>query len=189
MLLRSNYNKCSRGYIKSALLFVLLGCCTNGLGRWNQSGEFNQTWGNRKVEPDKYLTPELRLKVTQENFKIFHRNYNEITPDENTFTYFDPPYLLSNDCYQAKQWNEVEEQKFLAWVKTIKGKWAISNIITKNGRTNKYLEEFSKEYNLINLGKKYNAKVGGYKEGVKNESQEVLITNFDFNLTEEAINE
>ncbi|MFH0806060.1 MAG: Dam family site-specific DNA-(adenine-N6)-methyltransferase [Patescibacteria group bacterium] len=181
ILLRENYNKCNKGYIKSALLFVLLGCCTNNLGRWNGSGEFNQTWGSRKAEVLKYLTEELRLKITQENFKIFRRNYNEIISEENTFTYFDPPYLLSNDCYQAKQWDEMEEQKFLNWVKTIKGKWAISNIISKNGKINKYLEEFSKDYNLINLDKKYNAKVGGYKEGIKNESQEVLITNFEFN--------
>lgn len=188
-LIRSNYNSAPKSILKSVLLYVLLGSCTNNLGRFNTKNEFNQTWGQREVQYKKNLTEALRLKITQENFKIFHRNYNEINPDENTFTYFDPPYLLSNDCYQAKQWNEIEEQKFLNWVKTIKGKWAISNIISKNGRTNTYLEEFAKNYNLINLDKKYNAKVGGYKEGIKNESQEVLITNFPFNLTKEAINE
>jgi DNA adenine methylase Dam len=187
ILLRKSYNKCSRGVLKSALLYVLLGGCTNNLARWNSAGEFNQTWGNRRAILEDYLVIELKDKIGATNFNIFCRPYGEINPDKNTFVYLDPPYLLSNDCYTANSWDLESEESLLDWIKTLKCKWALSNIITKNDKTNTLLQNFGKEYNLINLTKKYNAKVGGYKKGIKNNSQEILVTNFEFNQNKEFL--
>ena len=185
-LLRTKYNESERGLLKSVLLYALLGACTNNLARWNSTGGFNQTWGQRRSIVDKYLTPELKNRITNPNFNIFYRPYHVIAPDVNTFVYLDPPYLLSNDCYIANSWGSEEEIRLLEWIKTLKCKWALSNIIIKNDKTNTLLQSFAVKYNCLNLTKKYNAKVGGYANGVKNESQEVLITNFDFNLMQEA---
>jgi len=184
--LRQRYNDCEKSILKSVLLFVLLGACTNNLARFNQSNEFNQTWGKRKAQPLKYLTNELRDKLNNINFNIYARSYDKIVGIENTFVYCDPPYLLSNDCYHAKEWDIKEERKFLDWLKTLECKWALSNIINKNGEINEALKTFANKYNLIQINKNYNAKVGGYSKDTKNITQEILVTNFDFKVEKEV---
>ncbi|MFA5048554.1 MAG: Dam family site-specific DNA-(adenine-N6)-methyltransferase [Patescibacteria group bacterium] len=176
--LRSKFNKLNHGVEKSALFHILLGSCTNGLARFNSKGEFNQTWGARCV---KHSLETLENQVKK--FTILLQSYEQTQIKDNTLLYLDPPYLLSNDCYTAKGWNEKEEEKFLNWVSTMNCKWALSNIISKDSRKNELLQSFGKMYNVYYLSKKYNAKVGGYSDDkTKHQAQEVLITNFEAKL-------
>ena len=175
--IRAKFNSLNSSIEKSALFHILLGSCTNNLARFNLKGEFNQTWGRRCV---KHSLESLESKVSK--FNILFQSYDKTKVNENTLLYLDPPYLLSNDCYTAGSWDNKEEEKFLNWLSTIKSKWCLSNIITKGNKENILLKEFAKNYNLYYLSKKYNAKVGGYSDKSKHQSQEVLITNFEVNL-------
>jgi len=176
--LRSKFNKLEQGIQKSALFHILLGSCTNGLARFNSKGEFNQTWGARHV---KHSLENLESQV--QKFNIILQSYEQTKIKDNTLLYLDPPYLLSNDCYTAKKWDEKEEEKFLNWLSAMNCKWALSNIISKDVRRNELLQSFGKMYNIYYLNKKYNAKVGGYSDNkTKHQMQEVLITNFEVDL-------
>lgn len=186
--LRAKFNSLESSIEKSALFHILLGSCTNGLARFNSKGEFNQTWGRRCVHHSLESLESLESQV--QKFNILLQSYEKTNVDNETLLYLDPPYLLSNDCYTAKGWNEQNEVDFLNWLSTIKTKWCLSNIITKDTRINEFLHSFGKMYNIYYLSKKYNAKVGGYSDNLKkHQSQEVLITNFDvdFNLDKQAI--
>lgn len=182
--IRLKFNQLSQCVEKSALFHILLGSCTNGLARFNLKGEFNQTWGNRH---NKHTLDNLdkRLQTTQIKFQ----GYEQTEVNEDTLLYLDPPYLLSNDCYTANSWGRKEEDTFLLWLSTIKSKWCLSNIITKGDKTNDLLKEFAKKFHIYYLSKKYNAKVGGYKNKEDHQSQEVLVTNFpvNFDKKEESV--
>ncbi len=81
-------------------LWALILSCTSNMMRFNQSFKFNQTWGKRqwnnntdkKVEEWTKLTRQYLDKITFSN-----KNFNDVSINENTFYYIDPPYGYIKD--------------------------------------------------------------------------------------------
>jgi DNA adenine methylase len=84
--------------IKIAARFLYLNkTCYNGLYRVNRKGEFNTPMGSYK-NPD--VVQEKNLKLCQTALQIANINYwqfDQITPKEGDFVYFDPPYHPISD--------------------------------------------------------------------------------------------
>ena len=99
--------------------------------------------------------------------------------------YFDPPYLITQAPYNAT-WTENDEIDLLKKLDELnkKGyKFALSNVIESNGKTNEILKKWAKKYNIIYLNRKYLN--SNYRKKNITIAQEVLITNY----SEEEIND
>lgn len=122
---------------KNPLLFMaVLSCCTNNMIRYNMSGGFNQTWGQRKFNKNM----EKKLREFRERIhykKIFFQsesfiNYEKI---DNALFLIDPPYIISGNTYGI--WNEHHENSLYAWMKDVR--FVMTNYIRRGALTNDIL--------------------------------------------------
>ena len=162
-------------------LFALIVFGFNHYIRFNSNGLYNVPVG--KVD----YTASLREKTEQytnglKNKKITISNKDfrdkSLYKDLNALYYFDPPYLITLAPYNA-MWNEKDEKDLLYLLDELnkKGvKFALSNVIESNGKTNYLLKEWSKKYNIIYLNRKYLN--SNYRKKNITIAQEVLITNY-----------
>ena len=162
-------------------LFALIVFGFNHYIRFNSKGLYNVPVG--KVD----YTASLREKTEQytnglKNKKITISNKDfrdkSIYKDLDALYYFDPPYLITLAPYNA-MWNEKDEKDLLDLLDELnkKGvKFALSNVIESNGKTNYLLKEWSKKYNIIYLNRKYLN--SNYRKKNITIAQEVLITNY-----------
>ena len=97
--------------------------------------------------------------------------------------YCDPPYLISGAVYQDgkrgfKGWNQQDDIDLYNLLDDLNSKnikFALSNMIYSKGKSNDYLIEWSKKYNVNYLNANYNTNYQRTKEG---KDIEVLITNY-----------
>jgi DNA adenine methylase len=122
---RTKFNSTKNG---KDLLF-LSRTCTNGIIRFNKSGEFNNSLhlSRRGMKPDKFKSIVFdwfeNLKTTHFFCDDFCQFENEI--NKNDFLYLDPPYFNSRNRYT----NNLEPDKlfnFLETANNIGSKWALS---------------------------------------------------------------
>lgn len=162
-------------------LFVLIIYGFNHYIRFNSKGIYNVPVG--KVD----YSASLRMKTIgyanafkEKNIKIFNydfRNY-ELYKDSNAIYYFDPPYLITSAPYN-KSWSTKDEKDLLCLLDSLDKraiKFALSNVIYSNGKTNTILKEWSKKYNVHKLNRKYLN--SNYRKKNITIAQEVLITNY-----------
>ena len=146
--LKKEYNKCKR----IDMLFVLILYGFNQQIRYNSKGEFNIPAGKfywNEYHKKKILDFILKRKnkdVRTEclDFEEFLNSIEKYLNKDNTFIYFDPPYLLSNATYN-NLWKEEDEKRLINYLQklTDKGfKWCLSNVLSSKGKTNKLLNEF-----------------------------------------------
>lgn len=131
--------------------------------RFNKKGEFNMpfgrnaAWFNPKLENNfinfANVISDKKFEFTNISFEDF--NLDNLT--KNDFVYLDPPYLLSNACYNESRggtdggWTEEKEYKLLALCDKLneKGiKFALSNVLEHKGLKNEILQEWGKKYNI-----------------------------------------
>ena len=185
----SKYNKVPFGELKDDYnknptvdkLFALIIFGFNHYIRFNNSGLYNVPVGKvdystslrDKTEEYTKIFKEKKVKITNYDF----RN-KKLYKDETALYYFDPPYLITQAPYNIS-WSEDDEKDLLKLLDSLneKGiKFALSNVIESNGKTNYLLKEWSKKYNIHFLNRKYlNA---NYRKKNITIAQEVLITNF-----------
>ena len=181
---RDPYNKLKNDYNDKPSvdkLFALIVFGFNHYIRFNSKGLFNVPVG--KVD----YTASLREKTEQytnglknKNITITNKDFRDKTlyKDLKALYYFDPPYLITLAPYNA-MWNENDEKDLLNLLDELdkKGvKFALSNVIESNGKTNYLLKEWSKKYNVIYLNRKYLN--SNYRKKNITIAQEVLITNY-----------
>lgn len=170
------------------LLFPIICYCYNNQIRFNSKWEFNRHFGLNRSSFNDNIKNNLilmldNLKNKNINFKcedVFNINYNNFNPE--MFVYIDPPYLITQADYsiQAK-WNEEKEIKLLNILDNLSTKnikFALSNVFKINNKTNDILIEWSKKYNVHHLSYDYNNSNASKKDKNKNNTIEVLITNY-----------
>ncbi len=162
-------------------LFALIVFGFNHYIRFNSKGLYNVPVG--KVD----YTASLRKKTEQYEIALSNRKITismkdfrdkSLYKNPKALYYFDPPYLITLAPYNAL-WNEKDEKDLLNLLDNLdkKGiKFALSNVIESNGKTNYILKEWSKKYNIIYLNRKYLN--SNYRKKNITIAQEVLIINY-----------
>lgn len=180
---RNYYNSFPSDKRDSKLLYAVILYGFNQQIRFNGSHDFNNPvgmrWFNDKVL-EKMISFSRVIKEKNIHFesKDYHELYYEI--DKNTFTYLDPPYMLTNGSYNDGKrgfhgWNAETEKKFFDFVDKLndKGKhFMISYVSEHKGKFNKQLDDWVK---------KGNYKIIHVDPILGNSRKEILITNYNKN--------
>jgi len=105
----------------SDLLF-LSRTCVNGLIRFNQNGEFNNSLHHSRkgINPDRLEAIIYNLSEIIKNYDFCSQDYNEIlkTVKKDDFVYLDPPYFYTKGRYIEK----IDHEKFLEFLKSLNKK-------------------------------------------------------------------
>ena len=87
------------------VFFFIMRTTTNGMPRYNQKGEFNNSFHVTRngIKPEllKPILTEWSEKLRKNNVKFVHRSYEEILGEvkEGDFIYMDPPYFNTKGMY------------------------------------------------------------------------------------------
>jgi DNA adenine methylase len=162
-------------------LYVLLIYGFNRMLRFNSSGNFNLPVGN--VDLNQNVINALKdyfSFVENKSLKLSNLDYidfiSQIDIDNNDFIYLDPPYLISSSEYN-KLWNEEEETRLLKFLDNLNKKnvkWAISNMIENNNKTNEMFSNWMLDYNVNFIKSNYIS----FNNNTIKPIKEVLITNY-----------
>lgn len=180
MHLRDYYNKNPDNLY---LLYILLIYGFNHFLRFNLKGKFNLPVGN--VDFNKNVKKALdnyfqfmslsNVIFTEMDYKDFIKQQKF---EDDSFIYFDPPYLVSMSEYN-KLWDvkdEIELYKYIDLLNDMGVNFGISNMISHKGRRNVIFEEWSSKYITIEIESNY---ISYHDNTKKNNSREVFVTNYD----------
>ena len=98
---RSLYNKTHDPLV----FFFIMRTTTNGMPRYNNKGEFNNSFHITRngIKPEllKPILYEWSEKLRNNNVEFFHRSYEDIVTEikEGDFLYLDPPYFNTKGMY------------------------------------------------------------------------------------------
>ncbi len=200
-----NYNK--EGYLKlrdyfnssvmdantrSIYLLVLLSYCFNNDIRFNSAGKFNMPVG--KTDFNVSIRDKLhsfKLGTKNKNIKFYFADFavvKEFDLGDTDFVYCDPPYLITNAVYNSantqnnQSWGEQQEKALLATLEYLHNngvKFALSNVLSKEGRTNDILLAWIKKhkFNVIDIDYHYRSSSYNKKNRQSNE-REVVVLNY-----------
>lgn len=167
-------------------LYVLIVFSFNNQIRFNSKDEFNLPVGKRdfnlkmQKKLEKFISVSKQIEFSNKSFEQFKIDDFK----ENDFVYCDPPYLITCATYNEKNaWTEIEEKKLLEYLDSLNEKnikFALSNVLESNGKSNDILKEWLKNhsnYKCHHLSFSY--KNSNYqKKQISNITDEVLITNY-----------
>jgi len=188
--LRDFFNKTNfeRYDIKSLHLYVLLMFCFNNDLRFNSKDQFNMPIGKtdfNKNKKQKLLSFKDGTKDKDIVFRMADFNIlRELNHENNSFVYIDPPYLITTATYtESNGWNDVSEQELLdclTYLDQQNVKFALSNVLEKNGAKNTLLEKWikKKDFNIIDINNHYSSASYNKKNRYASE-REILVTNYD----------
>lgn len=162
-------------------LFVLLIYGFNHYLRFNSRGLFNVPVGKVDFSQSIYNA----LKSFEEKFNclsisFFNKDFRDksLYLYDNAIYYFDPPYLITNAPYN-QGWCEKDEYSLLSLLDSLNDsgkKFALSNVFLSNGKENKILKEWAKNYHIHFLNRQY--RNSNYQKINVTDTIEVLITNY-----------
>jgi DNA adenine methylase Dam len=194
---KEDYNKLRDSYNNHNTpekLFALILSCNSNLMRFNQKGEFNQTWGRRQFNSS-----------TQEKINIFidnvspHKNkisfssqhFNNIKINKPTMVYLDPPYGFIEDKYgnilnkqiseagynsTYKKEDDIQLYNYCKELHKNGSSFMLSGLLEHDGKKSWLLNQLIRDgFNYKELYFDYN-KVS--KKG-KKESKEIIIINYE----------
>lgn len=185
-------------------LFVLTAYSFNHQIRFNNSHLFNNPFGRDRSSFNNRMRNNLidfldKLAVSDASFSCGSFDgfdLSELT--EEDFLYCDPPYLITTGTYNDGKrgfsgWNEGEERKLLSLLKTVDEnglRFALSNVLIHKGKTNDILIEWVNEnkYNVFHLNKDYSNSNYHTIDRGKTASDEVLITNYEPEISQPTLN-
>lgn len=188
---RDEYNNSENlSEVERATMFIFLNkTCFNGLYRVNKKGKFNVPWGKRgkvsifdeqNIRNISRLLNEKKVLILCEDYKevIYKARYSAVR-EENTFCYFDPPYLPVSDtsdftAYTKEGFGKEETDElfaalnFLNTTQTVD--WMLSNSDTE------YTITSLEDYNIQTVSARRNINSDGNKRGKINE---LIIRNYE----------
>ncbi|MBP5621174.1 MAG: DNA adenine methylase [Thermoguttaceae bacterium] len=188
--LRDDYNNNrERDSYRSIMLYVLIVYSFNNQIRFNKKNEFNLPVGkrdfNRKMQR-KLLDFVERLQTgnyefSNKSFKYF--DTSNLGKDD--FIYADPPYLITCATYNDQiGWNWEKELQLLQFLDSVDAcgiRFALSNVLSSEGKTNRLLnnwvERNAVRYFVHHLDFNY-SNSSYHKKDKTTGSDEVLITNY-----------
>ena len=165
------------------LLYTVILYGFNQQIRFNGDHDFNNPVGMRWFN-DKVLEKMISFSrvIKEKNILIESKDYHELfyEIDKNTFTYLDPPYMLTNGSYNDGKrgfhgWNSETEKKLFSFADRLNDEsrpFMISYVLEHNGKFNEQLDAWIKKrgYKIIIVD-----------PSLGNNRKEILITNFDKN--------
>lgn len=160
--------------------FVLILFAFNHLVRFNASGFYNVPVGKMDFSQSLYNKTIDFIKLLQSKNIIFscYDFKDELLYKGGDFFYFDPPYLITQAPYNAN-WDTKDEKDLYEILDDLhsKGKkFALSNVLQSNGKSNDLLKNWSKKYSIIPIKRQYQN--ANYQRKNLSQSLEVLITNY-----------
>ncbi len=177
------FNKLKKDYNKQPSVELLFALVVYG---FNHYIRFNSAWlYNVPVWKVDYTT-SLRKKTIEYSEALKSKDITFFDTDfrdkklyvYDGFYYFDPPYLITQAPYSAT-WGETEEKDLLKILDKLDKKWlkfALSNVIEGNWKSNEILKKWAKKYKIHYLNRRYlNA---NYRKKNITIAKEVLITNY-----------
>lgn len=173
-------------------LFILICYSFNFQMRFNNSQQYNSSFGYEASTMNDNIRNNINLFVNQIHSKdvVFQsKDFREVDLNqltENDIVYCDPPYLISGAVYQDgkrgfKGWNQQDDIDLYNLLDDLNSKgirFALSNMIYSKNRSNDYLIEWSKKYNVNYLKANYNT---NYQRDMSGKDVEVLVTNYKLN--------
>ena len=201
-----NYNKSGyeklRNYFNSTImdagtrsiyLLVLLSYCFNNDIRFNSAGKFNMPIG--KTDFNASIRGKLhsfKEGIKNKNIKFYFSDFSvvkEFELSQNDFVYCDPPYLITNAVYNSANtqnndsWTDSQEDKLLNTLEYLHNngvKFALSNVLSKEGKENKILTEWIKKHKFRVIDIEYHYRSSSYhKKNRQSNEREVLVLNYD----------
>lgn len=187
--LRTEYNllKNKNSYKANIMLYTLMVYAFNNDIRFNANGEFNLPVGKtdfNKNNLNKLINYNNRAKEISYEFicsdftdkKVKEKIFNA------DFVYCDPPYLITTAVYNENNgWTEKNEENLLELLSEINSrniKFALSNVLKKEGKTNILLEEWIKENKFKKNNINYHYRSSSYNKKNRNSNEEeILVTN------------
>lgn len=170
-------------------LFLLICYGFNHQLRFNNSGEFNNPFGENRSSYNESIEQNLiawypRLQGMEFVAHNFHDlNLEQLIPGD--FVYADPPYLISCGSYNDGKrgfegWSETDDLDLFAILDGLNNRqvnFALSNVIEHKGMENTQLNIWRKKYNTHFLNANYeNSSYQFRNRGTR--TVEVLITNY-----------
>ena len=183
--IRNDYN---RGEQSWHMFYAMLTNAFNYQIRFNKNGEYNMPFGRNRS----YFNPTLKSRfvkfidrLNNINIEFLNKDFRYLEPKElndKDFVYFDPPYLVTCAAYNEKdgwnQQNDIDLMNLCDRLNDNNVKFAISNVFENKGKSNDMLKEWSNKYNVYHLNNTYANCNYHTKDKSKNNTDEVLITNY-----------
>lgn len=175
-------------YTRAFYLFVLIVYCFNNDIRFNSAGKFNMPIG--KTDFNGSIRDKLssfKKGTNNKNIKFYLADFSivkEFELTENDFVYVDPPYLITDAVYnETSGWNEDQERKLLEtldFLNSTRVRFALSNVLSKEGRTNEILSKWIKKnhFKVVDIDYHYRSSSYNKKNRQANE-REVLVLNYE----------
>jgi site-specific DNA-adenine methylase len=182
--LRDGYNAGRSDTLGAAAhLWVLIYASTNNLARFNQQGDYNQTWGKGRVVPDPrtVITAETLRAVARvghrtrlcRDYRAALDDYLDYLDDGGTgICYLDPPYILEAGMYDANQWSAADLGQLMDYIEGLEERgawWLYTDYMRKGGREHQYLQALQR-FRCVPIGSTRDAR----PNGAATDKQEVL---------------
>ena len=183
--LREAYNQIEiKSTNKDIMLYTLVCYSFSNQIRFNSNNKFNMPYGKRDFNRNiRENLNRFLVKLHEINVKFFNKDFTKFPFDNlisKDFVYADPPYLITCANYN-NGWNETRERQLLDILDNLhinNIKFALSNVLEMNGKSNDILKEWSKKYTIHQLNSNYANANYHKKNKNKNDTVEVLITNY-----------
>ncbi|MBS1519648.1 MAG: DNA adenine methylase [Bacteroidetes bacterium] len=178
--IREYYNSFPLDKRDPKLLYAVILYGFNQQIRFNGDHDFNNPVGMRWFN-DKVLEKMISFSrvIKEKNIFFESKDYHDIfyELDKNTFTYLDPPYMLTNGSYNDGKrgfhgWDSETEKRFFDFVDKLNEEnrpFMISYVLEHKGSYNHHLKEWITKggYNIIEVD-----------PTLGNNRKEILITNY-----------
>lgn len=171
------------------LIFTLSCFAFNSMIRYNNDGEFNNTFGKRRYNKNiAARLYEFGKELNAQQLSIYSDDFEQVLTDDQInelndkdFVYMDPPYLITEANYCLNNsWTEEDDKRLYTFIDKLNAKgvrFALSNALSHKGRVNEVLKNWldKNNYNVYHLDKNYDKVqlLGG-----ESNTDEVLITNY-----------
>ena len=118
---RERYNK----YHNPLDFMFIMRTTTNGMPRYNQKGEFNNSFHITRngINPDTLRSVVFDWSdiLNEKNVEFRCCSFDEICPNDNDFLYLDPPYANTTGMY----YGSFDNVRLFGWIKGLKCKWVM----------------------------------------------------------------
>lgn len=178
--MREDFNEHTNlDYYYYTMLYVLVVYSFNNQIRFNGDGKFNLPVGKRDFNykmQEKLSKFVDRIKSGDYNFTNI--DFRDIDLDKcgaDDFIYADPPYFITCATYNEQGgWGEDDERDLYSFLDNANNKgirFALSNVIRSEGKTNKVLSEWVKKNNYRIIHLDYNYSNSNYQKKIEKADQ------------------